>query len=443
MQRHQVENEIAKREVEVLRVVGTTAGGGGGGSVEYQRYCWALEEELAAYKRKLRRTKVLLREAREEIVEMKGENERLKKRIRENRVHRMRELGAYMLEGHGNTYEDSSHDDDTHAEERGNHYSYHREGELSHPPTPTSHQYVGVGAKDLHKNLHHNYQDLPTPRQSSSIGLHHLSSPCIYPDRERAPQTPLPKPRTMNNEEEDPLTTLGMLASHVLSQESFSEPHSPRAVGAQVMTRATTPVRSLSTTVPTTPLSQARNHPGPSQQTHKKSVTKTPKTPSRGAGKLGSKNGVSLASQTPGSKRNKSSAATDAALIATPKYTSPATAPRGTNHLQNNLSHNLNNSHQQEITSSPPHLLQPQGKKRRLSSDSTLSATGGADEAESEGESEEFMQELVRTGSPVPQGRKKGKVLGGSGYVYASVERGERVARWHKRTRMSSPVSRG
>ena len=435
MQRHQVENEIAKREVEVLRVVGTTAGGsGGGGSIEYQRYCWALEEELAAYKRKLRRTKVLLREAREEIVEMKGENERLKKRIRENRMHR-----AYMLEGHGNTYEDSSHDDDTHAEERENHYSYHREEEVSHPQTPTSHQYAGVGIKDQHKNQHHNYQDLPTPRQSSSIGIHLLSSPRVYRDRERAPQTPLPKPRTMNNEEEDPLTTLGMLASHVLSQEGFSESHSPRA---QVTTRATTPVRSLSTTVPSTPLSQARNHPGPSQQAHKKSVTKTPKTPGRG-GRSGSRGGVSLASQTPGNKRNKSSTAIDAALIATPKYTSPATAPRGVNDLQNSQHQNLNNSHQHDITSSPPHLLPPQGKKRRLSSDSTLSATNGADEAESEEESEEFLQELVRTGSPVPQGRKKGKVLGGSGYVYSSVERGEKVVRWHKRTRMSSPVLRG
>ena len=442
MQRHQVENEIAKREVEVLRVVGTAAGGGGG-SVEYQRYCWALEEELAAYKRKLRRTKVLLREAREEIVEMKGENERLKKRIRENRVHRMRELGTYMLEGHGNTYEDSSHDDDTHAEERENHYSYHREGGLSRPQTPASHQYAGVGTKDHHKNQHSKFQDLPTPRQSSSIGIHLLSSPRVYSDRERAPQTPLPKPRTMNNEEEDPLTTLGMLASHVLSQESFSEPHSPRATGAQVTTRATTPVRPLSTTVPTTPLSQARNHPGPSQQAHKKSVAKTPKTPGRGAGRSGSKNGVGLASQTPGSKRNKCSTVIDAALIATPKYTSPATVPRGISHLQNNRHPKPNSSHQQDITSSPPHLFHTQGKKRRLSSDSTLSATNGADEAESEEESEEFMQELVRTGSPVPQGRKKGKVLGGSGYVYSSVERGEKVPRWHKRTRMSSPVPRG
>lgn len=78
--RHQVESEITRREVEVLRLDQSTF------SITQQL---ALAEENEGYKRRLRRAKRSIREYREEIGDMKEENEKLKKRIRDNRQHQL------------------------------------------------------------------------------------------------------------------------------------------------------------------------------------------------------------------------------------------------------------------------------------------------------------------------------------------------------------------
>lgn len=78
--RHQVESEITRREVEVLRLDQSTF------STTQQL---ALAEENEGYKRRLRRAKRSIREYREELVDVKEENERLKKRIRDNRQHQL------------------------------------------------------------------------------------------------------------------------------------------------------------------------------------------------------------------------------------------------------------------------------------------------------------------------------------------------------------------
>lgn len=78
--RHQVESEITRREVEVLRLDQSAF------STTQQL---ALAEENEAYKRRLRKAKRSIREYREELGDVKDENERLKKRIRDNRQHQL------------------------------------------------------------------------------------------------------------------------------------------------------------------------------------------------------------------------------------------------------------------------------------------------------------------------------------------------------------------
>ncbi|KAL0635987.1 ribosomal 40S subunit protein S14B [Maublancomyces gigas] len=78
--RHQVESEITRREVEVLRLDQSAF------STTQQL---ALAEENEAYKRRLRKAKRSIREYREELGDAKDENERLKKRIRDNRQHQL------------------------------------------------------------------------------------------------------------------------------------------------------------------------------------------------------------------------------------------------------------------------------------------------------------------------------------------------------------------
>ncbi|KAF8451258.1 hypothetical protein BGX38DRAFT_496151 [Terfezia claveryi] len=189
MQRHQVEHEIAQREVEVLRGVGTGnagagagAGPGAGGSIEQQRYAWALEEELAGYKRKMRRTKALLREAREEVEQMRGENEMLKRRIAQNRARRMRDFEFEVgCSGEVQRGEDG-HDDDAYPEEGGarigngigvgigNTVGYTGGCSSSGPPTPRAQQHQYKYVETQYPNSHSIYQQ-PTPQPSSSIGI--------------------------------------------------------------------------------------------------------------------------------------------------------------------------------------------------------------------------------------------------------------------------------
>lgn len=78
--RHQVESEITRREVEVLRL---------DQSVFSTTQQLALAEENEGYKRRLRKAKRSIREYREELGDTKDENERLKKRIRDNRQHQL------------------------------------------------------------------------------------------------------------------------------------------------------------------------------------------------------------------------------------------------------------------------------------------------------------------------------------------------------------------
>ncbi|KAF8427912.1 hypothetical protein EV426DRAFT_683339 [Tirmania nivea] len=493
MQRHQVEHEIAKREVEVLRGVGTgRAGAGAGGSMEQQRYAWALEEELAGYKRKLRRAKTLLREAREEVEQVRGENEMLKRRIAQNRARRMRDFEFEV--GRGGVLQDGD-DDDTFPEEGGsrigngigvrigigNGVGYTREatrGSSSGPPTPRvqQHQYKYV------ENHYHSIYQQPTPQPSSSIGNTHnhthsnhsrlpSSPPPIPPPHayhSRLPQTPVTKPRraTTNNQNyhnsthtststtsassSSALTTLGLLASQVLSQESFPTSQTsshgceytpggrPPRTTQQTAPRATTPVRSgggtnthavTATTVPSTPISQARCHPGPV---------------ARGGRARGRRSGVNAPTKM--NLVNQSESASADGLMATPKYTSPIT------HTNINTHAHTQPQHRYPPQSSPPNHLPlpaftltptPRPKKRRLSSSSTLSLSntntnttsthdqdtasldsekervlGGVDgfeDAEEDPEEKAYLAHLVHTGSPVPRGRKRGKVLGGNG----------------------------
>lgn len=391
MQRHLVESEIAKREVEVLRKDGSYMS-------EQQRY--ELEEMLDIYKKRLRKAKALLRDAREEINEVRQENERLKKRIRENREHRIRAVE----EDYGTCLPDELVNEDGGRvnNTRGvGDDSPSRYQETLHPPSPGYH---------------------PTPSHAS-IATFFTSPANSYP--EQYPQTPQAKTRSPpSRNEEDALTTLGMLASQVLSQEGLSEPHTPHTTATQITTRATTPVRGI-TTVPNTPLSQSRNHPGP-----QKSASKTPRTP--GGGKRGTATGSKAskpATVTVGSKR-----ANAAVLMATPKYTSP-TGPQS-----------LTKSNIEPYDQDLQQPASSRGKKRKLSSDSTLSlnAPEGGDEVDSPHESE--IEALVRQGSPVPAAKKKGKSLA-NGYVYGA-PRGDKQARFNKRARgdswgRSSPFRRG
>lgn len=471
-QRHQVEHDISKREVEVLRGVGGATGAGG--LMEQQRYCWALEEELAAYKRKLRRTKALLREAREEVVEVKGENDKLKWRIAQNRVQRMRDFEVDLPPGiaasqNGPGPEEYSYDDaTTYAEEIGAGTGYREDHSSSGgPPTPRA-SCVQKPHHHHHHHHHHNHQQQPTPQHSSSAGNPNLlSSP---PPHQHQHHYPARFPQTSPNHatEEDALTTLGMLASRVLSQEGFSEPQTPLTSSAtQFTTRATTPVRGIpATTIPSTPLSQARNHPGPTRN-----VARTPKTPAGRGGRAQAPRAANAVS-TPSRKQKTAAAAATAAaaLIATPKYTSPLTAPQQ-QQQQQYIQHKTYHT-QPPLSSSPPQLPpshahaqpQPRGKKRRLSSDSTLSATRGPSSSSSSssasafsssspellaaqapgpegGQDEEEREELeflVRTGSPVARVRKRGKVIGGSGYVPVvggGAGAGAQGGRWNKRSR--------
>src|SRR5690606_20382489 len=67
----------------------------------------------------------------------------------------------------------------------------------------------------------------------------------------------------------------------------------------------------------------------------------------------------------------------------------------------------------------------PRGKKRKLSSDSTVSAAPEDDDVESLNESD--IEAIVREGSPTPQITSKGRVVGGNrGY--------QNPARFNKRT---------
>ncbi|KAH8154331.1 uncharacterized protein LAJ45_02099 [Morchella importuna] len=78
--RHQVESEITRREVEVLRLDQSSF------STTQQL---ALAEENEAYKRRLRKAKRSIKNYRDELGDFKDENERLKKRIRDNRQHQL------------------------------------------------------------------------------------------------------------------------------------------------------------------------------------------------------------------------------------------------------------------------------------------------------------------------------------------------------------------
>ncbi|KAH0615112.1 uncharacterized protein H6S33_000748 [Morchella sextelata] len=78
--RHQVESEITRREVEVLRLDQSSF------STTQQL---ALAEENEAYKRRLRKAKRSIKDYRDELGDFKDENERLKKRIRDNRQHQL------------------------------------------------------------------------------------------------------------------------------------------------------------------------------------------------------------------------------------------------------------------------------------------------------------------------------------------------------------------
>lgn len=78
--RHQVESEITRREVEVLRLDQSSF------NATQQL---ALAEENEAYKRRLRKAKRSIKDYRDELGDFKDENERLKKRIRDNRQHQL------------------------------------------------------------------------------------------------------------------------------------------------------------------------------------------------------------------------------------------------------------------------------------------------------------------------------------------------------------------
>lgn len=442
----------------------------------------------------MRRTKALLREAREEVEQVRGENEMLKRRIAQNRARRMRDFEFEVGCSGGLQREEDGDDDGTYPEEGGprigngidvgigNGVGYTGGAGSSGPPTPRAQQHQYKYVETQYPNSHSIYQQ-PTPQPSSSIGntynhahsnhhTHLLSSPPpILPPQayhSRLPQTPVSKPRraTTNNQNHhnsthtstssasssSALTTLGLLASQVLSQESFPtsqtsreyEYNNPRGRSAratqQTTPRATTPVRggggantntATATTVPSTPISQARCHPGPVAK-----VGRAPKTPTNTRVR---RSGVNAPT-----KNNLAQQGESAVLMATPKYTSPIPQPPTTNTRLN-----AQPQHPYPPQSSPPHhphtlalTTTPRSKKRRLSSSSTLSLSlsntntnttsthdqdttsldsekegvvGGVEDVEEDSEEKAYLAHLVHTGSPLPRGRKRGKVLGGSG----------------------------
>ena len=377
-QRHMVENEIAKREVEVLRKDGMGISG------EQQRF--ELEEALEQHKKRLRRTRALLRDGREEANELRQENERLKKRIRENRAHRIRDIEA----GYGSVAEEPTYED-----------AYRR-----------NYQYVpGVSSAPppMRLSQHFDTRQQAPPYYAPPRLTHTYSSPARLHEFSQ-PYKSLSVP---SQGEEDALTTLGLLASQVLSQEGLSEPCTPYAAA----TRSTTPLRGIATAVPTTPLSQSRNLPGP----------RTPKqgTPRvrNGAQQFGTgSRGGKATSTTP---RVKANAAAAANMLGTPQYTSPANPP----------SSSLKATIESLIPGSPT----PHGTKRRLSTDSTLSAHGKDDSPESPDDSE--LERMRMGGSPIPVS-KRGKIFAaanGNRVAYAqSIKAGRGGARFNKRTRGES-----
>ncbi|RPA96451.1 hypothetical protein L873DRAFT_1845379 [Choiromyces venosus 120613-1] len=153
--RHQVESDITRREVEVLR---------------HDQSAWntsqqtALVEENELYKRRLRRAKRSLREYREDLGELRDENEKLKKRIRDNRQHQ------HQLEASRS------------------------------PGCPTS----SSAAADQQQ------QQLKPRRETNDHG---------GPSRARLRNAP----ESDTNNEDDGLAALGLLASQVLSQEMVEE----------------------------------------------------------------------------------------------------------------------------------------------------------------------------------------------------------------------------
>ncbi|PUU81226.1 hypothetical protein B9Z19DRAFT_1077608 [Tuber borchii] len=154
--RHQVESDITRREVEVLRL------DQGSWSTNQQA---ALAEENELYKRRLRRAKRSLREYREDLGELRDENEKLKKRIRDNRQHQ------------------------------------HQLEVSRSPGCPTSSSATA------------DHQQLTTRRDDGHRG------PSRVPGLRNAPESD-------TNNEDDGLAALGLLASQVLSQEMVEEDHS-------------------------------------------------------------------------------------------------------------------------------------------------------------------------------------------------------------------------
>ncbi|KAL7266963.1 hypothetical protein RUND412_010470 [Rhizina undulata] len=76
--RRQVESDITRREIEVLKQ-----------NNEDTQARTSVTEENERYKRLLRKAKYRLRAYKEELRDIKDENKRLKKRIRENRMHQL------------------------------------------------------------------------------------------------------------------------------------------------------------------------------------------------------------------------------------------------------------------------------------------------------------------------------------------------------------------
>ncbi|KAG0637453.1 hypothetical protein HOY80DRAFT_268866 [Tuber brumale] len=156
--RHQVESDITRREVEVLRL------DQGSWNTNQQA---TLVEESELYKRRLRRAKRSLREHREDLGELRDENEKLKKRIRDNRQHQ------------------------------------HQFEASRSPGCPTSSSTTA------------DQQQHTTRRDDGCRG------PPRVPGLRNAPESD-------TNNEDDGLAALGLLASQVLSQEMVEEDHSDR-----------------------------------------------------------------------------------------------------------------------------------------------------------------------------------------------------------------------
>ncbi|KAI5794351.1 hypothetical protein DFH27DRAFT_131946 [Peziza echinospora] len=387
IQRHHVESEMAKREVEILRKDGPGAAG-------VQHRC-ELEDAIDLYKKRLRRAKMLLRDAREEALEVRQENEMLKKRIRENRQHRLRDMEA-NVEACPLRKEEEEEDEGNEGDAKFDH---------SFGPATNGSPY--------YREVNHS-----SPSMSRQPHLHQLlSSPGLAHGHN--PQTPRAKALEIPNQNgEDALTTLGLLASQVLSQEGLSEPQTPRTNETRLTPRSTTPIREISRTVPSTPLSQARNHPGTGAR------TPLPQTPRRrnGVAQTPSKSNKdgNLSTVTPGRK-----ALGAVTQYGTPAYTSPAISSSAT---KKSIANGV-----KVLVPESPLASDVRGKKRRLSTESTLSATNVDDEVDSLNESD--IEEVIKDGSPTPQITRTGRVLSNGHTGFIAQKAANRFGRFNKRTR--------